>query len=82
MFNRFVLITIILCLLTAGCGSLRRSSSPATLRIDASYAVLTREQLLAEADLILVGEGVEVSPTGWNQDSGEFWEATMSSPNP
>lgn len=39
----------------------------------ASYAALPYEELINTADVIFVGKLIEISPTKWNQDSGEYW---------
>jgi hypothetical protein len=38
------------------------------------FELLTRTQMIAEADAIFVGQVTDISPTSWNQDSGEYWE--------
>jgi hypothetical protein len=39
----------------------------------ASYIEVTREDMIASADAIFLGRVVAISPTRWNQDSGEEW---------
>jgi hypothetical protein len=39
----------------------------------ASYVEVTSEEMMASADAIFVGQVVSLSPTQWNQDSGEEW---------
>lgn len=39
----------------------------------ASYIGVTREDMVASADAIFLGKVVAISPTRWNQDSGEEW---------
>lgn len=46
--------------------------------INASYAAISREERIAQADVILVGRVTNISPTRFNQDSGEYWEDTNS----
>ena len=36
----------------------------------------SREELLTQADLIFAGRVLDISPTRWNQDSGEYWTET------
>lgn len=43
----------------------------------ASYAFLTREQMTNEAEAIFTGRVMSVSPTRWNQDSGEPWSGGL-----
>lgn len=45
-----------------------------------SYATPAYEQLISEEDVIFVGSLKDISPTKWNQDSGEYW--TDESPAP
>ncbi len=40
----------------------------------ASYEMLTRQEMIEKADLIFLGRVVALSPTRWNQDSGEIWQ--------
>ncbi len=40
----------------------------------ACYAAISREEMIAQADVILVGKVTNVSPTRFNQDSGEYWD--------
>ncbi len=46
--------------------------------INASYVAISREERIAQADVILVGRVASISPTRFNQDSGEYWEDTNS----
>lgn len=39
----------------------------------ASYAALPYEELVNTSDVIFVGKLIEISPSKWNQDSGEYW---------
>jgi len=52
--------------------------APGVVVINASYAAISREEMIAQADVILVGRVTNVSPTRFNQDSGEYWEDTNS----
>jgi len=38
-----------------------------------SYVLITREEMIQQADLIFVGKVKVISPTSWNQDNGEYW---------
>lgn len=52
------------------------STSPdTTIEIvqDFSYISLTREEMIDQAEIIFVGKVTRISPTQWNQDSGEAW---------
>ena len=46
---------------------------------EASYEYLTLDELIAQADLIVIGQVIDISPARWNQDSGLFWQADHSS---
>lgn len=48
--------------------------SPVEVSFSTEYVMATREELIDEADVILVGRVNHISPTRWNQDSGEYWE--------
>ncbi len=52
----------------------RGLSSPISVSTNFSYAALTREEMIDQADLIFVGQVVHITPTRWNQDSGEYWD--------
>lgn len=45
--------------------------------VDVAYVQLSFDELARQADEILVGKVLDVSPTLWNQDSGEYWEETI-----
>ncbi len=51
-------------------------SSPATvsIRTEASYIQLSRQEMMEYADAILVGQVAKISTTQFNQDGGEAWE--------
>jgi len=42
-----------------------------------SYLRITREEMIDQADIIFVGKVVGISPTQWNQDSGEAWDGGL-----
>lgn len=44
-----------------------------SFEFDSSYEELSRDEMIAQADAIFVGEVVSISPARWNQDSGMFW---------
>lgn len=41
-----------------------------------SYALEPREEMIKTADVIFAGRVTDISPTQYNQDSGEYWEQT------
>lgn len=62
-------------------GSCSPSLSPAetgseniTVDLEAEQIFLSREAMFEEADIIFVGKVTNISPTKWNQDSGEYWQ--------
>ncbi len=40
----------------------------------ATYAAMSLDERLAQADVIVAGKIVEISDTRWNQDSGAYWQ--------
>lgn len=44
--------------------------------VETSYALLARDELIETADAIFVGRVTAISPTQFNQDSGDYWEVT------
>lgn len=44
---------------------------------DTLYVYLDKEQMIDDADLIFLGKVVDISPTHWNQDSGEEWRGGL-----
>lgn len=52
----------------------RPENQPVRVSMDFCYAVMTREEMIDQADLIFVGKVVNITPTRWNQDSGEYWD--------
>ncbi len=47
--------------------------SNVTVVQDVSVAAYTREEMIDGADIIFVGKVLSISPTFYNQDSGEYW---------
>lgn len=41
-----------------------------------SYALEPRTEMIKSADAIFAGQIIDISPTQYNQDSGEYWEQT------
>lgn len=41
---------------------------------EASYGLVTRENMYKQAQIIFVGEVTNISPSQWNQESGEYWD--------
>ncbi len=42
-----------------------------------SYEALPSEEMVKNADAILMGRVTSIGQTKWNQDSGDYWEATL-----
>lgn len=84
MRTKFSLTFMILLLVGVGMWALASCSpSPAptengseTISVDleAEQIFLSREAMFEEADIIFVGKVTNISPTKWNQDSGEYWQ--------
>lgn len=53
--------------------SLLLTSGAMTIEQHASYIGATYEEMIDNSDVIFVGKVVSISPTTWNQDSGEYW---------
>jgi len=49
-------------------------NTPVSIEFRGSCAALTREEMIEQADLVFVGRVVNIAPTRWNQDSGEYWD--------
>lgn len=47
-----------------------------TVNFETESVYFTQEELLKGADLIFAGKVLAISPTRWNQDSGEYWTET------
>jgi hypothetical protein len=45
---------------------------------ESSYILLPTEQMIDESNAIVAGKVIKISPTQWNQDSGEFWEGDLA----
>lgn len=51
-------------------------TTPSEIRVESSYVLLPRDEMIKMADAIFAGQIVDISPTQFNQDSGEYWETT------
>ncbi len=47
-----------------------------TVNFETESIYFTQEELFKGADLIFAGKVLDISPTRWNQDSGEYWTET------
>lgn len=52
-----------------------------TVEVERSYVLLSFEQMVDQADTIFLGQVQHISPTRWNQDSGEYWQETIDEGN-
>lgn len=59
---------------TNGHGKAGEENTVVSFETESVYFI--QEELLAEADIIFVGKVLTISPTRWNQDSGEYWTET------
>jgi hypothetical protein len=69
--------------LLSGCtqrSDVSEATPPVQIQViqSASYGEISLEQMYQQADFIFIGKIINISPTQWNQDSGEAWndEAT------
>ena len=44
------------------------------VKVEVSYAEYPVETMIMEADLIFLGQIIEVGETRWNQENGEYWD--------
>ncbi len=76
------LVLVVIGLLVAACSSPSLDSGPVTPEIHReqllSYRGMSIEQVIDEAEAILIGQVISLSPSRWNQDSGEYWEDETS----
>ena len=66
-------------LLVMGCRSNTTDSTQSfgngqTVHFSTEYVIDTPEDVIERADAIFVGKVLSISPTHWNQDSGNYWE--------
>jgi hypothetical protein len=71
---------IVALFLLASCNTTNRLENTVEENITVSFETesvyFTQEELVAEAELIFAGKVLTISPTRWNQDSGEYWTET------
>ena len=71
------LVMLLLTLLLFSCRKSPDQQSPndhKVVNFEPEYVLLDRDGMIANADIILLGKVKNLSPTQWNQDSGEYWE--------
>lgn|SRR5574341_107416 len=51
-----------------------RSGKTVIVQAEGSYGEVTFDQMIDQADLIVLGQVIAISDPFWNQDSGEYWE--------
>ena len=68
-----ILVGILLFSSTGGLKTLLIRFGVLQVEQEASYGSLTFEEMVSTADVIFVGRLVEMSPSKWNQDNGEYW---------
>ena len=51
-------------------------NAPQEIRVEPSYTLVSRDEMIKTADAIFAGQIIDISPTQFNQDSGEYWELT------
>ena len=80
----FIMTTIIISIVVGGILALREVASPKLANPSKStgltvmqfglYAVLTREEMIDQSEVIFLGKVMDISPTRWNQDDGTQWQ--------
>lgn len=68
-----ILVGLILFVATGGLKTTLVRLGILQIQQDASYGLLTFEELANDADIIFIGRLLEISPTTWNQDNGIYW---------
>ncbi len=48
-----------------------------TVEVILDYGVMPYEQIIDDSDAIFLGQILSVSATGWNQDSGTYWDGGL-----
>ena len=51
-------------------------------QFSAVYADMTFDERIAQANSAITGKVLQISPTLWNQDSGQYWESDQTSALP
>lgn len=76
------LVLVVIGLLIVACSSLSIDSEAVTPEIYReplfSYRGMSTEQVIDDAEAILIGQVISISPSRWNQDNGEYWEDETS----
>lgn len=76
---RFVpLITLLLVICTTACTTVNESVEAPTsiVKIEAEYVTMPYENMISEADAIVLGIVKHISEARWNQADGKYWEET------
>ncbi len=70
------LVIILLGLVLAACSA--NTNKPheeaASVQLEFTYADVSFEERMQQAQVVLAGKVLSISPTKWNQDSGDYWE--------
>lgn len=74
MKKRMLVLAGLGALAVAGAAWARQGSEQTRIGVDVSYMAYDFPQLATGADAVLLGRVTRISPTLWNQDSGEYWE--------
>ena len=69
----FLLIVLVACSTPSPQGNAEEDTAIAN--VQAEYVQFSRDEMMRSADMIFVGKVLSITPTKWNQDSGEYWEA-------
>lgn len=63
-------------------GSITPASSPPIALVEGSYGIVTRAEMFAGAEAIVMGIVSDISIARWNQDSGEYWQTDSAAALP
>lgn len=70
------LVIIVLGLVLAACSA--NTNKPheeaASVQFEFTYTDVSFEERMQQAQVVLAGKVLSISPTKWNQDSGDYWE--------
>ncbi|MCA9974504.1 MAG: hypothetical protein R3E31_28730 [Chloroflexota bacterium] len=83
LFSMCIKMTLIASWLLVGCRSNATDITQSfdkgqTIYFSAEYIIDSPENVIRRADVIFVGKVISISPTRWNQDSGDYWEETTT----
>lgn len=77
--RRFILICVLLVVVmwtTVSCAALKPTKElpPTVVKVEAEYVVMPQNEMIAEADAIVLGVVTSIAESRWNQADGTYWE--------